>query len=699
MKATRIAAVAASGVLVGRAAAQDSTPAGPTHPGTVSACNKWYLVPDGGTSTDLTVKFGITPAQFRAWNPAASNDDWTDLRDGYSYCVGVSEPHLVPRASSSKKSVPTLTSPPGPTMTGEPANCNNWYLAKKNDDCSTVEAAYGITHAQFLKWNPAVSSDCTTNFWAGEAYCVGVGNIVSKPTTTTATKTTSTKSSSSSSSKSSSKSSTSTKSSTTSTTSTSVVTSTTPYSTRYPVTKWNISTPTVETAWPPTQTQAGQPSYCNYWHLVQGGDTCVSIAAMYSTWMSLADFFAWNPVVGTDCSGLYIMYWVCVGIQPQTSLTLEYPTTSPTIPDEVPWTPTPQPSVDFSFTPSPTQGPLPTNCANYYFSRPGDTCHNVAANLGYVSEEQFLAYNSFLDGNCNGLWSGVYYCVSEWNGTQKDLPLPRTVTTKPSPVPDDTIATCTSWYQTSGDDDCDVIPAIFGTFSKSSFLSWNPSVGQGCTGLVEGTYYCVSVPGTPTTRTAIVTPTPTPTAPVQPGIAANCISWWLVKNTDTCDIITTANSITLEQFLAWNPDVGNGSNNCTQLVPDYDVCVLVEGLEPGGNQTITSRPPGNSTSPTSSVPPTRTTSTKTSTRPGGSNTPVPVQSGMVQGCKRFYFVEPNDGCWAISNSAKIDLNDFYKWNPAVRTDCTLLQAGYYVCIGLGGPATTITSGPPVPAPT
>jgi hypothetical protein len=64
------------------------------------------------------------------------------------------------------------------------------------------------------------------------------------------------------------------------------------------------------------------------------------------------------------------MYWVCVGIQPQTSLTLDYPTTSPTIPDEVPWTSTPLPSVDYNFTPSPTQGPLPTNCANYYFSQP-----------------------------------------------------------------------------------------------------------------------------------------------------------------------------------------------------------------------------------------------------------------------------------------------------------------------------------------
>ncbi|KAH8896311.1 hypothetical protein GQ53DRAFT_743558 [Thozetella sp. PMI_491] len=685
MKAALLAL--AGGILAGRAAAQNSTPAGPTQTGTISTCNEWYLVQDGDTCGTVESKFGITHVQFIKWNSAVSPDCATNFWGGYAYCVGVSgaAPASTTSSSSSSKSVPTVTSPPGPTMTGSPANCNNWYLVKDGDNCGTVEAAYGITHVQFIKWNPAVSADCATNFWIGEAYCVGVGAVVSGASSTSIT----------------------TAKSSSTVTSSSINTSTTPYSTRLPVTNWTISSPTVATTWPPTQTQAGQPSYCNYWHLVQAGDTCTSIAAMYPTWMSLADFFAWNPVVGSDCTGLYVMYWVCVGIQPQTSLTLEYPPTTPTIPDEVPWTSTPLPSVDYNFTPSPTQGPLPTNCANYYYSQPGDTCRIVAANLGYVSQEQFLAYNSFLGGNCDGLWSGVYYCVSQWNGSQHDLPMPRTVSTKPSPVPSDTTTACTSWYQMSGDDDCDVIPAIFGTFSRSDFVSWNPSVGQGCSGLVEGTYYCVSVPGTPTTRTAIVTPTPTPTAPVQPGIAANCISWWLVKTTDTCDIITTANSLTLDQFLEWNPDVANGTGSCTQLYPDYDVCVLIEGLAPGGNGTTTAvSSSGGSTSTTTAVSSrgvstsTITSSTPTSTQSGGAiSTPVPVQAGMVSGCHRFYFVESGDGCWAIANSAQIDLNNFYAWNPAVQTDCSKLLAQYYVCIGISGPVTTITTGSPVPAPT
>ncbi|CAK7200732.1 hypothetical protein SEUCBS139899_003431 [Sporothrix eucalyptigena] len=55
-------------------------------------------------------------------------------------------------------------------------------------------------------------------------------------------------------------------------------------------------------------------------------------------------------------------------------------------------------------------------------------------------------------------------------------------------------------------------------------------------------------------------------------------------------------SLTLQQFLARNPAVANNATNttnttnaanCEQLLPDYDICVLVEGMEPGGNRSAT----------------------------------------------------------------------------------------------------------------
>ena len=55
---------------------------------------------------------------------------------------------------------------------------------------------------------------------------------------------------------------------------------------------------------------------------------------------------------------------------------------------------------------------------------------------------------------------------------------------------------------------------------------------------------------------------------------------------------------------------------------------------------------------------------------------------MTPNCKKFYKVAKDDGCWAIANSNKIDLNDFFAWNPAVGTDCKGLWPEYYVCIGV-----------------
>jgi hypothetical protein len=34
-------------------------------------------------------------------------------------------------------------------------------------------------------------------------------------------------------------------------------------------------------------------------------------------------------------------------------------------------------------------------------------------------------------------------------------------------------------------------------------------------------------------------------------------------------------------------------------------------------------------------------------------------------------------------------SDFYKWNPAVKNDCSGLWPDYYYCVGVSGPATTM----------
>jgi LysM repeat protein len=61
----------------------------------------------------------------------------------------------------------------------------------------------------------------------------------------------------------------------------------------------------------PTPQQTGIIANCNKYHLVESGDGCASIATAYG--ISLPNFYAWNPAVGSSCGSLWLGYYVCVG--------------------------------------------------------------------------------------------------------------------------------------------------------------------------------------------------------------------------------------------------------------------------------------------------------------------------------------------------------------------------------------------------
>jgi len=58
------------------------------------------------------------------------------------------------------------------------------------------------------------------------------------------------------------------------------------------------------------QTQIGIPAGCSKYHKAVKGDTCYDIANTYG--ITLDQFYAWNPPVGNDCSGLWLDYSYCV---------------------------------------------------------------------------------------------------------------------------------------------------------------------------------------------------------------------------------------------------------------------------------------------------------------------------------------------------------------------------------------------------
>ncbi|PVH93333.1 carbohydrate-binding module family 50 protein [Periconia macrospinosa] len=405
---------------------------------------------------------------------------------------------------------------------------------------------------------------------------------------------------------------------------------------------------------PPTTAAVDTIQDCSNWVVVTNTDKCQDLAI--GNGLTEVQFQAYNPSIGSSCK-LISGNSYCIeqnwGIPPETTSAATTTTPSPT---------------NSITTPTPTQSPFVGNCNKFYLVKKDDGCEAIALANG-ISFEQFYSWNPAV-GQCANLWPTYYVCV----GIIGSTPTPTTTTsttpttptngiTTPAPTQSPFINNCNKFYLVKKDDGCESI-ALANGISFDRFYAWNPAVGK-CANLWPDYYVCVGIIGftptstpTPTTTTRIPTngiATPTPT---QSGMVANCDSFYKVVRDDGCEAIAAKQGITPNQFYAWNPFVGT---DCKNLWPDYYVCVSIIGIDP-----------------------TFTTSIKpTMTQPGnGIATPTPIQDGMTRNCKRFYKVETDDGCWAIANSNQINLNDFYAWNPAVKTDCSGLFPGYYVCIGV-----------------
>ncbi|RYP62165.1 hypothetical protein DL771_009838 [Monosporascus sp. 5C6A] len=61
----------------------------------------------------------------------------------------------------------------------------------------------------------------------------------------------------------------------------------------------------------PRPVQEGMTEGCSKFHKVKSGDTCDKVTKANN--VTLADFYKWNPSVGTDCRNLQLDVYVCVG--------------------------------------------------------------------------------------------------------------------------------------------------------------------------------------------------------------------------------------------------------------------------------------------------------------------------------------------------------------------------------------------------
>ena len=126
---------------------------------------------------------------------------------------------------------------------------------------------------------------------------------------------------------------------------------------------------------------------CDIFYLVQSDDTCDSIISKYS--ISLANFYAWNPSVGTSCSYLEVGVYVCIDLIGSSTVT----TTSNTI-----------------STPSPIQTGVVTDCDKFYDVRSGDGCDAIASSE-VIPVASFYAWNPAVQTDCADLYLSYYVCV------------------------------------------------------------------------------------------------------------------------------------------------------------------------------------------------------------------------------------------------------------------------------------------------
>ncbi|KAJ5190317.1 uncharacterized protein N7498_009302 [Penicillium cinerascens] len=143
----------------------------PVQSGIASTCIKYYKVQSGDTCDSVEKDRSISATDFLEWNPAVGSD-CANLQLNVYVCVGLT-------GSTTSTLTTTIATPtaigsvPSPVQSGISSDCTQYYKVQGGDTCDKVETDHNISAADFLKWNPAVGSDCK-NLELNVYVCVAV---------------------------------------------------------------------------------------------------------------------------------------------------------------------------------------------------------------------------------------------------------------------------------------------------------------------------------------------------------------------------------------------------------------------------------------------------------------------------------------------------------------------------------------------
>ncbi|KAL9101778.1 MAG: hypothetical protein Q9163_002997 [Psora crenata] len=278
---------------------------------------------------------------------------------------------------------------------------------------------------------------------------------------------------------------------------------------------------------------------------------------------------------------------------------------------------------------------IPPVC-KVYEVQTGDTCESIAGSNN-LTLPQFFGYNpGIINPDCTNVNISTNVCLEASRGSNFPFPIFTTTTSIPTsaasapassaiavqPGPEQIIPgtnlSCTMYGTAVSGDTCSTI-ARRNRLKTSAFRNLNPRVDARCNNLKGSERYCVQAVNLTNATTTNATP--------------HCGALQRFIKADTCDTIAFQNDISLDTFLALNPNV---DANCTNLVPGGVYCVKA---------------------------PTAANSTNATATCGNTQRPV-----------------PGDTCEIFTAQNGISLDTFRALNPGLNTNCTNFVTGQVYCV-------------------
>ncbi|KAL2813346.1 hypothetical protein BDW59DRAFT_167529 [Aspergillus cavernicola] len=348
----------------------------------------------------------------------------------------------------------------------------------------------------------------------------------------------------------------------------------------------------------------------------------------------------------------------------------------------------------------PTSGSLCVigNCTTHEVTS-SDTCRGLAWKYG-ITITQFITWNSILNPTCSNLNVMVGYqaCVS-YPGNATDTTNPYATTgvagtaTAPAAVPTklgpDVNTRCGKYYVIKTGDYCQAI-AMANSIEVNDFYFLNPDIDRNCTNLWLDYSYCVLPVGNIMTYSGYATPTgslsiptwrptitgtytpweslpevtwtskePIPTStsfPLAKGTRKDCLEYEDNTFGDVpCNWLAT--KVDNVRFAEWNPSVNywhclltNGTRYCTLYAEEF--------TRPGYSDENYE---DDETAPYEEAP-------------------ADAAVDSTRECYVWFVRMEGDTCASILETARITMEEFYAWNPSIKSDCSNLRTDTFYCM-------------------